>query len=87
MQRSILAKKVTFFKKKGAHEFHHPLFNPFLSVLHQDKVLHNFCKRGQYSIVKCKKGPDKGCVVKELTLTLAMKTLTGLITKADKNDG
>ena len=41
----MLAKKGTFFSKKGHH--HHLQFNPFLSVLHQNKVLLNFHKRGQ----------------------------------------
>ena len=75
MQRSTLAKKGTFFKKKGAHKFHHPLFNPFLSVLHQDKVLHNFCKRGQYSIVKCKKGPDKGLCSEGINIDISHEDL------------
>ena len=37
--------------KKGPQKSS-PLFNPFLSILHQNKVLHNFCKRGQRSIVE-----------------------------------
>ena len=40
----MLAKKGTFLKK-GHH--HHLQFNPLLSVLHQNKVLLNFHKRGQ----------------------------------------
>ena len=37
----------TFFKKKkkkkkkGHPKFNHPLFNPFVSVLHQNKILHS----------------------------------------------
>ena len=49
-QPMILAKKGTFFEKKGHQTFYHPLFNPFLSVLHQNKALHNFHKRGQHPI-------------------------------------
>ena len=39
--------KRALFWKKGHQKFHHPLFNPFLSLLHQNKALHNFLKRGK----------------------------------------
>ena len=52
-------KKGTFLKKKHK-KFHAsrpprpppPYSIPFLSVLHQNKALHNFHKRGQRSIVE-----------------------------------
>ena len=53
-QRSILAKKALFWKK-APRNFTSPYSIPFLSVLHQSKVLHNFQKRGQHSIVKTQK--------------------------------
>ena len=40
----------TFFKKRAPKIA--PLFNPFSSVLHQNKALHNFSKRRQHSIVE-----------------------------------
>ena len=43
-------KKDTFFGKKGTKN--PPLFNFFLSILHQNKVLHDSHKRVQRSIVK-----------------------------------
>ena len=36
--------------KKGNKNFTTPYLSPFLSVLHQNKALHNFHKRGQPSI-------------------------------------
>ena len=45
--------------KKGHKKFHHPLFNPFLSVLHQNKALHNFHKMGQDPIARCINSLDK----------------------------
>ena len=58
-QRSILARKGTFLCKKGISlkkgppKIHpSPYSIPFLSVLHQNKVLHNFRKREQRSIVE-----------------------------------
>ena len=47
---TILARNDNFFMKKG-HQ-NPPYSIPFLHVLHQNKVLYNFCKRGQPSIVK-----------------------------------
>ena len=46
-QRSILARKSTFLKKKRHQNFNPPpLYSiPFVSVLHQNKALHNFRKR------------------------------------------
>ena len=45
-----------FLKKghqKGTKNFTPPPYSiSFLSVLHQNKALYNFCKRWQYSIVK-----------------------------------
>ena len=45
-----------FFEKKAQNISHTPYSIPFLSVLHQNNILHNFCKRGQWSIVKCNIG-------------------------------
>ena len=39
------------FQKKGPQKSH-PYSIPFLNVLHQNKALHNFCKRGQCLIVE-----------------------------------
>ena len=47
-QCPILAKKGIFFEKKGTTNFTTPYSNPFFDVLHQNKALHNFHKRGQY---------------------------------------
>ena len=43
---------VPFFHEKGKQKFIPPLF----SVLHQNKALYNFHKRGQHSIVECNIG-------------------------------
>ena len=51
-QHSILARKGTFLKK-GPKKFQPPPNSIcFLSVLHQNKALHNFHKREQLSIVE-----------------------------------
>ena len=43
--------------KKGHQKFHRlPYSIPFLSFLHQNKALYNFCKRGQRLIVECNIG-------------------------------
>ena len=39
-----------FFKKKGTKQFTTPYSIPFLSVLHQNKALHNFDERGEHPI-------------------------------------
>ena len=39
-----------FFEKKGTKNLTTPYSIPFLSVLHQNQVLHNFHKRGQRPI-------------------------------------
>ena len=55
----MLAKKGTFFqKKKGANNFIIPYLILFLRVLHQNKALHNFDKRGQRLIAGCINGLD-----------------------------
>ena len=54
----LVAKKGTFLKKKKAPKISHPLFNIFLSVLHQNKASNNFLKRGQRPIAGCIKGVD-----------------------------
>ena len=54
----MLAKKETFFQKKGTNNFIIPYLILFLRVLHQNKALHNFHKRGQGLIAGCMKGLD-----------------------------
>ena len=57
MEHLILAKKGTFLKKiknknknkKGTTHFTTPNSIPIQSVLHQNKVLHSFYKKGQLS--------------------------------------
>ena len=53
-----IGQKKHFFEKKTP-KISPPLFNLFC-VLHQNKSLHNFHKRGQRSIIESKKGPDQG---------------------------
>ena len=49
----ILTEDWTLFEKKGPKNFN-PFYSiPFLSVIHQNKALHIFFKRGQLSIVEC----------------------------------
>ena len=49
-----------FFEKKGTKNLTTPYSIPFLSVLHQNKALHNFHKRGQRPTVGRIKGLDWG---------------------------
>ena len=51
-QHLILARKGTFLKKGHQQLYPLPYSFPFLSVLHQNKALHNFHKREQCSIVE-----------------------------------
>ena len=44
--------------KNGTKNFTIPSSIPFLSVLHQNKALHNFHKRGQHPIAGDIKGLD-----------------------------
>ena len=46
---------VPFFHEKGKQNFIPPL-PPLFSVLHQNKALYDFHKRGQHSIVECNIG-------------------------------
>ena len=57
-QHLVLARKGTFSKKRVPEIS--PYSIPFLSVLHQNKVLHNFPKREQHPTVGCIKGIDLG---------------------------
>ena len=50
-ERALFYEKQACFLKKGP-TFPPPHSIPFLSVWHQNKILHNFHKRGQCSIVK-----------------------------------
>ena len=56
----ILAKKSTFFEKKGTKNFPTPYSIPLLSILHQNKALHNFYKNGQGPISRVYKRPELG---------------------------
>ena len=47
--------------RKGPKIFN-PSIQSFLSVLHQNKALHNFCKRWKRSIVECKIGLEYALV-------------------------
>ena len=47
-------------EKKGTKNFTTPYSIPFLSVLHQNKALHNFHKREQHPTVGRTKGLDYG---------------------------
>ena len=51
-QRSILARKDTFLKRRAPQFYPLPYSIPFLSVLHRNKALYNFRKKGQRSIVE-----------------------------------
>ena len=70
-QHSILARKGT----KNFTPF--PYSVPFLSVLHQNKALYNFCKRGQCSIVEYNIGlcPDSIWKWKESQIKKKMQNL------------
>ena len=49
----ILAKKVQFLEKKvGLKYFTISYSMPLLSILHQNKALHTFHKKGQYQIAR-----------------------------------
>ena len=51
IKRHSIFKKSTFYAKKGDQPLPYPPYSiPFLSVLHQNKALHNFRKSEQYSI-------------------------------------
>ena len=52
----MLAKKGTFLQKKDTNNFIIPYL--ILFVLHQNKALHSFHKRGQRPIARCMKGLD-----------------------------
>ena len=51
-------KSINFFEKKGTKNLTTPYSIPFLSVLHQNKALHNFYKRGQRPTIGRIKGLD-----------------------------
>ena len=51
----MLVKMSIFFQKKGTKIFTTPYSIPFVRVLHENKALHNFHKRGQCPIVGRKK--------------------------------
>ena len=57
-QLPILAKMGIFFEEKRTKNFTTPYSIPFLSVLHQNKALNNFNKRGQLPTVGRIKGLD-----------------------------
>ena len=75
-QRSILAIKGTLYEKrhffeKGAQKISPPPYSiTLISVLHENKALHNFCKRGQHSIVECNIGLEYALIwVKNIMTT------------------
>ena len=52
-KRALIYENRPLILKKGFQKIHTPPYSIlFLSVLHQQKALHNFCKKGQRSIVK-----------------------------------
>ena len=51
------------FYEKGHQKFHPSYSIPFLSVLHQNKALYNFHKRGKYSGVKLNIGLENTLLV------------------------
>ena len=64
-QHLILVRMGTFLWKKGPTNVTSPLFNPFSKCIaskYQNKVFHNFCKRGQHSIVECHIGLEYALV-------------------------
>ena len=52
-----IGQKVYFFEKVS-QKIRNPLFNPFSKCFASNKVLHNFRKSGQHSIVKSQNSPD-----------------------------
>ena len=59
-QHLILAQKSTFLGKKNTKNLTTPYSMPFLSVLHQNKALHNFHKRGKrLNCWMCKKSRSR----------------------------
>ena len=59
-----IGQKECFFEKKDPQKFTTPCSIPFLSVLHENKALHNFHEWGQRATTGCIEGPDEGLVVK-----------------------
>ena len=59
---SNISQKGHFFKKKVTKNFPTPYSIPFLSVMHQNKALHNFHKRRQHPNATYIKGLDKGLI-------------------------
>ena len=55
-------KKGHFFEKRAPKTSPPSYSIPFLSVLHQNQALHNFCKSGQRSIVECHIGLEYALV-------------------------
>ena len=90
-QHSVLAKKGTFLKKR--HQKFHPTSYsiPFLSVLHQNKVLYNFHKRGQHLIVEHNIGLEYALIRLDLlvaseTLYVFYKTASKTVQKKEGDD-
>ena len=57
---SDLGQIVHCFEKMVPKIFSTPYSIPFLSILHKNKALHNFHKRGQHPTVEAMKGLDQG---------------------------
>ena len=77
MGASDIGQKGHFLGKKGTKYFTTPYSIIFLSVLHQNKALHNFHKRGQCLTARCIKSLDKG-----LHKVYFWTSLEGRLTKA-----
>ena len=85
-----LAKKGTFLKK-GSQNFITPYSTPSLSVLHQNKVLYNFHKRGQRLIVEHNIGLEYALIRLDLlvaseTLYVFYKTASKTVQKKEGDD-
>ena len=58
-----IGQKGHIFEKKGTKQFTNPYSIPFQSVLHQNKALHNFHKKGAESDCQMHKTSSLGHVV------------------------
>ena len=63
MKKGHFFEKRALFLKKGHQNFHPSYSIPFLSVLHHNKALYNFRKRGQHSIVERNIGLESALLV------------------------
>ena len=77
-QHSILARKALFYEKRALFlKKGPPNAILFLGVLHQNKALHNFHKKGQASMVECNIGLEYALnVIQGLDLNFNLYFLT-----------